>query len=384
MIESLLSDEQKLFRTTVRSFGEKEVTPHVAEWDEASEFPWQELILKKMGSLGFLGLMVPQEYGGYGGGAVDLVILMEEMCRAGFMPAITSISGACRNIAHFGREEQRQKYLPDLAAGKILGASAQTEPDAGSDSSGMKTTAQLVGDQYVINGTKIFISNAPIADVFIVAAKDISKQPARLSAFIVERGTPGLVIGKKETEMGLRLMPQAPLYLDNCSVPRENLLDLGPNGIRSLMQEFNTERCGNSGACLGWAQAAFERALDYAQERQTFGKPLAGNQGIQWMLADMATTLEAGRLLVYNAAYRLDKGLRAVKEVAMAKCFMNEQAFKIINDAMQIHGGYGYSREYAVERMLRDQRGLGFGGGTPQMLRTRIASELLRDSQRQR
>lgn len=380
MIELLLSDEQKLLRQTVKDFGQKEVAPYVAEWDEAGEFPWRDLILNKMGSMGFLGLMIPEEYGGYGGGAVDLVILMEEMCRAGFMPALTSISGACRNIANFGTPEAKEKYLPDLAAGRMLGAYAQTEPDAGSDSSAMKTTARPDGDHYVLNGTKIFISNAPIADVFIVAAKDLSKQPPSLVAFVVERGTPGFTVGKKEKEMGLRLMPQAQLYLDDCRVPRENLLDLGRNGMKALMEEFNTERCGNSGACLGWAQAAFERAVKYAKERETFGKPIASNQGIQWMLADMATTLQAGRLLVYDAAFRIDRGLPAAKAAAMAKCFMNEQAFKIINDAIQIHGGYGYSAEYSVERMLRDQRGLALGGGTPQMLRTRIAVELLKNS----
>ncbi len=378
MIDSLLTDEQRLLRQTVRDFAQKEIAPHIGEWDERGEFPWREVLLDKMGSMGFLGLFVPEEFGGYGGGNVDLAILMEEMCKVGLMPPLTSISGVCRNIVHFGTPEQKRKYLPDLAAGKMLGAYAQTEPEAGSDSAAMKTTADLAGDHYVLNGTKVFISNAPFAELFIVAAREVSPQRARVNAFIVEKGMPGFVVGKVEREMGMRLMPQAELSFDNCRVPRENLLDLGDNGLRSLMVEFNTERCGNSAACLGYAQGAFDRALRYAQERRTFGQPIANHQGIQWMLADMATTLHAGRLLVYNAAFRLDKGLRAVKEVAMAKCFINENAFKVINDAMQIHGGYGYSSDYAVERLLRDQRGLGFGGGTPQMLRSQIAVELLK------
>lgn len=378
LIESLLTDEQKLLRLTVRDFAQKEFAPHLEEWDEAHEFPWREVILEKMGSMGFLGMFIPEEYGGYGGGVIDFIIFMEEMCQVGFMPPLTSISGACRNIAHWGTPAQKRKYLPDLAAGKMLGAYAQTEPDAGSDSAAMKTTATLVGDHYVLDGTKVFISNATFADLFVVAARNLSRQPVTISAFVVERGMTGFTIGKPEKEMGMRLMPQAQLFFDNCQVPKENYLDLGDNGLKTLMAEFNVERCGNAAACLGYAQGAFDRALHYAREREAFGQPIANFQGIQWMLADMATTLQAGRLLLYNAAFRLDKGLRAVKEVAMAKCFMNENAFKIIDNAIQIHGGYGYSREYAVERMLRDQRGLGFGGGTPQMLRTRIAVEILK------
>jgi len=376
MIENILTEEQKMFRQTLRDFGEKEIRPRVQEYVDKKEFPWE--IVRKLAKLGALGVTIPVVYGGTEAGAMGVVLVMEETARAGMRAPLTHL-GACRNISEFAHDGLKQKYLPPLASGEKIAAYAQTEPWAGSDATAMRTTAELKGDFYYLNGTKCFITNGEVASTFVVLAKtDKSKKAEGISAFIVERNFPGFVMGKREKKMGAEVSPTNEIIFENCQVPRENLFVSQGEGFKKMMGSFNGERCGNSGGCVGLAQAAFERALRYSQERETFGKPIGQHQGIQWMIADMAIQIHAGRLMTYDAAYKLDSGVRAVKECAMAKAYCNEMSQKVINMAMQIHGGYGYMEDYEVERMYRDVRGLAFGGGTPQILRSRVAYELSR------
>jgi len=381
MIDTILSTEQKLLRETIRKFAEREIAPYVLEWEQNDNFPWRRLYLEKMGAeLGFLGLNVPEKYGGYGGGVLDLVILQQEFNRYGFMPPLTHISACCRNITKFGTEEIKEKYLPDLAKGRKLGAYAQSEPGAGTDATAMTSTAELKNGYYVLNGKKCFISNGNRADVLVVLAKtDKTKKARGISAFVVEKNFPGFSVGKVEDALGLKQMPHCELIFDNCLVPKENLLVPEGDAFKKLMIEFNSERCGNAASCLGMAEGAFERALKFVQERETFGKKLYEHQGIKWILADMAIQIEAARFLIYDAAYKADHGKIIAKEAAIAKTFTNEMVIRVTNMAMQLHGGYGYSKDYMIEKYMRDARGLSFGGGTPQILRDRIAVEILKE-----
>jgi len=376
MIEEILTEEQKIFRQTLREFGKREIEPNLGKYANKKEYPAE--LAAKLAELGVMGITIPEKYGGTGGGAMDVVICMEELCRAGGFAPLTHL-GASRTISEYAPEHIKEKYLPPLASGEKLGAYAQTEPGAGSDATAMRTAAVLEGDSYVLNGAKCFISNAEVADVFVVLVKtDPSQRKGGISVFVVDRDAPGLAIGKAEDKMGLDASPTNEVIFENCVVPKENLMVREGEAFRLMMQSFNAERCGNSAACLGIAQRAFEKAFAYAQERETFDRPTIRFQGIQWMFADMVTQLEAARLLIYNAAWKLDHGLPAAKDAAMAKCFSNEMSQRVINDSIQIHGGYGYMKEYEVERLWRDARGLAFGGGTPQMLRNRIAAEMIR------
>jgi len=376
MLDSILTEEQKLFRQTLREFGKREIEPRLKEYAAKKEYPLE--LGAKLAKIGVMGLTIPEAYGGMGGGTLEVVLCMEELCHAGGFAPLTHL-GACRAISEYGGESIKQRYLPPLARGETLGAYAQTEPMAGSDATGMRTTAVLDGDHYVLNGSKCFISNAEVADIFVVLAKtDPSQRKGGISVFVVEKKTAGLGVGKAEDKMGLDASPTNEIVFDNCVVPKDNLMVHEGEAFKLMMQSFNSERCGNSAACLGMAQRAFDRAFAYAQQREAFERPIIRFQGIQWMFADMATQIEAARLLIYNAAWKIDHKLPAAKEAAMAKCFTNEMAQRVINDAVQIHGGYGYMKEYEVERLWRDARGLAFGGGTPQVLRNRIAAELLR------
>jgi len=376
MIETILSEEQKIFRQTLRDFGKREIEPNLDKYANKKGYPAD--LAARLAAIGVMGITIPEKYGGAGGGTLDVVICMEELCRAGGFAPLTHL-GASRAISEFAGEELRQKYLPPLASGETLGAYAQTEPGAGSDATAMRTTAVLDGDNYVLNGTKCFISNAEVADVFVVLAKtDPSQRKGGISVFIVEKGSPGLAVGKAEDKMGMDASPTNEIVFDNCVVPKDNLMVAEGEAFKLMMGSFNAERCGNSAACLGMAERAFEKAFAYAGQREAFDRPLARFQGIQWMLADMAIQIEAARLLIYNAAWKIDQKLPAAKEAAIAKCYTNEMAQRVINDAIQIHGGYGYMKEYEVERLWRDVRGLAFGGGTPQILCNRIAAELLR------
>lgn len=380
MINSILTEEQKIFRDTVRNFAKKEVAPY-QEKNPLTDgvFPWEQV--KLYNKIGLMGLLVPEEYGGMGGKTMELVIAMEEMGRSGcFLPGLTHF-GAQRCIVHFGTEEQKKKYLPPIAAGATIAAYGQSEPTAGSDATAMRTTAVLDGNEYVLNGTKCFITGAPVSNTFVVLAKTDTtnaKKALGISAFIVEKGIQGFSLGKIEQKMGSHSVPTSDLIFENCRIPKNNLLVSQGEGFKRLMGSFNVERCGNAAMCIGRAEFAFDRALQYSKERETFGKLISQHQGIQWMLADMAVRIKRARLLLYDAAYKESHGINVAKDAAMAKMNANEDMVQLISDAMQIFGGYGYMKEYKLETAYRDTRGLAFGGGTPQMLRSRIASELLR------
>jgi alkylation response protein AidB-like acyl-CoA dehydrogenase len=378
MIDILLTEEQKLFRKTLRELGEREILPFALDWDENNE--QRERVKQKWREMGIYGLMVPEKYGGVEGKIIDLVILCEEMSRCGAIVPLTHISASCRAIAFFGSEEIKQRYLPDMTAGLRLGAYASSEPSGGSDLSRIRTFAKVVGDHYVLNGSKCFITNAQDADLFVTLAKtDLEAKGTRgISVFLVERDTEGLSIGKNENKQGRNQSTMNDVFLEECRIPQENLLIPAGDGFKKMMSEFNVERCGNASNCVGTAQGAFERALEYSKQREAFGHRISDFQGMQWMLADMYTQIDASRTLVFRAAYKGDKGYRIVKESAMAKLYANEMVINVTNNAMQIHGGYGYLKDYVVERFARDARGLAMAGGTTQILRNRMAYELLR------
>ena len=278
----------------------------------------------------------------------------------------------------YGTEEQKRQYLPVLARGEKVAAFAVSEPDAGSDPGGMRTTARLDGDHYVLNGTKCWTTNGIEAEVYVVGAKTKPEAGNKgISCFIVEKGTPGFTFGKKEDKMGLRASVTATEYFDNCRVPKESLLGRAENGFKQILLALNKERLGNCSLCYGIASIALEKAVAYARERKAFGSTIGSFQGIQWMLAEMATNLRAAGLLIHSAGQRVDAGLPHFVEISMAKLFTNEAALKITSDALQIHGGYGYTREYPLERYMRDVRGFLIGGGTTQIQRIIIGSNLV-------
>jgi len=372
-----LNDEQQMIRKMVREFAEKELAPHAAEVDAKGQFPWEAV--HKMGELGLLGLNVPEAYGGVGADMVSYALAIEEIARACGSTALTVAAHAlCTTpLALFGSEEQKRKYLVPLAQGK-LGAFGLTEPGAGSDAASLKTTATRDGDSWVLNGSKIFITNGGLADVLIiVAVTDKSKGTRGISAFIVEKGTPGFTPGREEEKMGLRGSLTSQLFFENCRVPAVNLLGSEGDGFKYALATLDCGRIGIGAMSVGLAQAALEASLRYAKERVQFGQPIANFQAIQWMLADMGTQIEAARLLVHRAATLKDKGRRFTKEAAMAKLFASEMAERACHKAIQIHGGYGYVREYAVERFYRDVRLCEIGEGTSEVQRLVIARQLL-------
>ena len=377
MIDMLLSEERKMFRQTARKFAETQIMPLVKLWEKQRKYP--DEYYKKISEMGLMGLMVPEKYSGMGGALVDVVILGEEMGRVGVSIPLTHISACCRAIASHGTEEQKNRYLPDMASGKKIGSYCQTEPNAGSDSANMTSFAEMKNGYYLLNGGKNFISNAAIASLFIVLAKtEKGKGSKGISVFIVDRDCPGVSVGKDEEKMGRHCSSLNDVIFEDVKVPAENLLVPAGKGFKEMMIEFNSERCGNSSLCIGMAQGAYERALKYCQERVQFGRPIADFQGIRWTLAEMAIQLEAARLLVYNAAFKADQGKVIAKEAAMAKKFANEMSTWVVDKAIQLHGGYGYMSEYEVERFYRDVRGWSMGGGTTQICLNRIAQEILR------
>jgi alkylation response protein AidB-like acyl-CoA dehydrogenase len=372
-----LNDEQQMIRKMVREFAEKELAPHAAEVDAKGQFPLDAI--RKMGELGLLGLNVPEAYGGAGADMVSYALAIEEIARACGSTALTVAAHAlCTTPLNlFGSEEQKRKYLVPLAQGK-LGAFGLTEPGAGSDAAAAKTTAVRDGDWWVLNGSKIFITNGGLADVLIiVAVTDKSKGTRGISAFIVEKGTPGFTPGREEEKMGLRGSLTSQLFFENCRVPAANLLGSEGDGFKYALATLDSGRIGIGAMSVGLAQAALEASLRYAKERVQFGQPIASFQAIQWMLADMGTQIEAARLLVHRAATLKDKGQRFTKEAAMAKLFASEMAERACHKAIQIHGGYGYVREYAVERFYRDVRLCEIGEGTSEVQRLVIARQLL-------
>jgi len=381
VIDSMLSDVSKMFREEVRKFAQKEIQPHVKEWERACKYP--DEYYSKIADMGFMGLLVPEEYGGAGGSMIDLAILGEEMGRVGVSIPLTHISACCRAIAHQGTEEQKKKYLPDMASGKKIGAYCQTEPDAGSDAGNMASFAEKKNGFYNLNGRKVFISNGRIAQVLIVLAKTEripEKPPKGIAMFIVDRDTPGVSIGKTEELMGRHCSSLDEIIFDDAQVPVENLLiPAGGKGFKEMMNEFNSERCGNSSFCVGFAQGAYERTLKYCKERVQFGKPISEFQGIRWTLAEMAIKIKAARLLIYDALIKSEqRGMMIAKDASMAKKFANEMAVWVCDQAVQLHGAYGYTTDYEIERYYRDVRGWSMGGGTTQVCLNRIAHEILK------
>ncbi|MEM2143920.1 MAG: acyl-CoA dehydrogenase family protein [Candidatus Jordarchaeaceae archaeon] len=378
-----LSEEQEMVRKTVREFAEKELAPRVNEAEEKGEFPWE--VIRKAADLGFLGATIPQEYGGSGLDSISAAILIEELARV--WVSISTIihvhnSVCCWPLNHFGTKEQKEKYLPKLASGEIIGAFTLTEAEAGSDASNVKTKAVLEGDEWVINGSKQWITNGTVAGVFLVFAvtgevSDPKRKP--LSILIVDKDAPGLKIGKPEKKLGQHACVTAKsITFEDCRVPKENVLGKVGEGYREGMIILDQARIGVAAQGVGVAQGAFEEALKYSQQRVQFGQPIAKFQAVQWMLADIATEIEAARLLVYKTAYLKDKGARISVEAAMAKLAGGEIAMKAANQALQIHGGYGYTKDYPVERFFRDAKIVGIYEGTNEIQKLRISSELLK------
>ena len=374
-----LNEEQKLIRKMVRDFADNEVKPIAQQIDKEQRFPMENF--RKMGELGFFGLPFPEEYGGMGGDSVSYAIALEEISRACGSTGITFVaqtSLAASPIYRFGNEEQKQKFLAPLARGEKIGSFGLTEPEAGSDAGATKTTAVLDGDAWVINGQKNFITNGSIADIVVFTAKtDPTMGTHGISSFIVEKGTPGFRPGRDEDKMGLCGSVTSELFFEDCRIPQENLLGNEGEGFKQFLVTLDAGRIGIGAMALGLAQAAFEAALKYSQEREQFGQPICNFQAIQWMLADMATEIDAARLMVYRAAWLKDQGAHFTKEAAMAKLYASEVAERVCFKAIQIHGGYGYMREYDVERFYRDQRLCTIGEGTSEIQRLVIARVLL-------
>lgn len=375
-----LSEEQEMIRKTVRDFAESEVAPKAAEMDEKEDYDWS--LWDQMADMGLTGIPFSEEYGGAGMDNLSYAIAVEELARVcgSSSVLISAHTSLCAwPIYHFGTEEQKQKYLTPLAEGKTIGAMGLTEPSAGSDAGALKLTAKLDGDDYILNGTKIFITNAGKADTYvIIACTDKSKGYKGTAAFIVEKGTPGFTFGKKEHKMGIRASYTYELVFENCRVPKENMLGQEGMGFKIVMATLDGGRIGIASQALGLAQGAFDQALEYSKQREQFGKPISANQGLQWMLADMATRIEAARLLIYQAAYLKDNGMPYSKQSAMAKLYASETAMWVTTKAVQIHGGYGYSREYPVERMMRDAKITEIYEGTSEVQRIVIAASLLK------
>jgi butyryl-CoA dehydrogenase len=375
-----LTDEQELIREAVREFAEAEVAPIAAELDRDHRFPSE--LLPKLADLNLMGMPFPEKVGGAGADEVSYVIAVEELSRACastgvIVSAHTSL--ATWPVYHFGNETQHEQYLPDMASGRRLGAFALTEPAAGTDAGAGTCTAVLSGDEYILNGSKIFITNAPFAEVYIVFAKTDPAQGTRgMSAFIVEKDTPGFSVGEAEHKLGIRGSSTPPLYFSDCHIPSGALLGGEGNGFKVAMQTLDGGRIGIAAQALGIAQAALDASVAYAKERVQFGKPIATLQAIQWMIADMATEIDAARLLVYRAASCIDNGLPYSTEGAMAKLFASETATRVAGKAIQIHGGYGYTESYPVERNWRDAKITEIYEGTSEVQRMVIARSCLR------
>jgi butyryl-CoA dehydrogenase len=375
-----LTEEQKLIRRAVRKFAEEVVEPRAAEIDETAEFNMDTA--KKMAEEGFLGLIFPEEYGGSGLDTVCYSIATEELSRVCASTGLTfaaHISLGCYPVSAFGTEEQKKKYLTPLATGEKLGAFGLTEPNAGSDAGGTETRAVRDGDNYVLNGTKIYITNASVAEIYTVAAStDPGKGVKGISAFMVEKGTPGCSVGTKEKKLGVRGSDTSELVFEDCVIPAENLLGEENKGFPIFMQTLDGGRISIAAMALGIAQGAFEKSISYAKEREQFGRPIGDFQLVKAILADMATEIEAARHLTYNASRLKDKGVPYTKEAAMAKLYASEVAMKTTTKAVQIHGGAGYMKDYPVERYFRDAKLTEIGEGTSEIQKLVIAREVLK------
>ncbi|MCX6539910.1 MAG: acyl-CoA dehydrogenase family protein [Acidobacteria bacterium] len=373
------TDQQNLLRRVVREFAETEIRPYVREWDEAQAFP--RSLVAKMAALGLMGIQFPEEYGGAAMSAIDYCICVEELARID--PAV-SLSVAAHNglcsahIAMFGTEAQKQQYLVPLAKGEWIGAWALTEPTAGSDAARLRTTAVRDGAGWVINGAKAFITHGSIGEVCVVMAiTNKAKGPHGISAFIVERGNPGMAAGRHEDKLGMRASDTSELIFRDCRVGAEALLGAENAGFINTLQVLDAGRIGIAALAVGLAQGAYETARRYALERVQFGQPIASFQAIQWKLVDLATRIEAARLLTYRAAYLKDKGVRTSRESAMAKLMSSEVAVRASEECVQIHGGYGFVKDYPAEKFFRDVKLTTIGEGTSEIQRLVIARQLL-------
>jgi len=376
-----LNEQQKMIQKMVREFAEKEIAPVASELDKKAKYPTE--ILKKMAKLGLLGAIIPQEYGGAGLDTISYTIIIEEISKkCASTGVITSVHNSLVSwpIMKYGNEKQKKKYLPILARGEKIGAFAGTEPNAGSDLGAMQTTAELKGDKYIINGNKTFITSGSKAGVLIVfAVTDKSLGSKGISAFIVENTMKGFKVGDTFEKMGINANHVTELIFEDMEVPKENLLGKEGEGFKIALSALDGGRIGIAAQAVGIAQAALEESIEYSKQRQQFGRPIAKFQAIQWMLADMATRIEAARQLVYKAAYAKDhKQGRYSKEAAMAKLFASETAMDAVIKAVQIHGGYGYTKEYTVERLFRDAKITEIYEGTSEVQRLVIANSLLK------
>ena len=375
-----LTEEHEMIRKMVRDFARNEVAPTAAERDEEERFDMD--IFKKMAELGLTGIPWPEQYGGIGSDYLAYCIAVEELSRVCAstgvtLSAHTSLAGW--PIYTFGTEEQKQKYLRPMAQGEKIGAYGLTEPSSGSDAGGMRTNAKLDGDEYVINGSKIFITNGGIADIYVVFAVTDPESKKGTSAFIVESTQPGFSVGKKEQKMGIRSSPTTEIIFDNCRVPKENLLGKEGDGFKIAMMTLDGGRNGIAAQAVGIAQGALDAAVDYAKERVQFGKPIAAQQGIGFKLAEMATSVEAARLLTYQAAWLESEGLPYGKESAMSKLFAGDTAMKVTTEAVQVFGGYGYTKDYPVERYMRDAKITQIYEGTQETQKLVISRMITKD-----
>jgi len=379
-VDFTFTDEQKHLRKSVREFAEGEIGPHVMEWDEISHFPTE--ILPKLAEMGLMGVIFPEHHGGAGLGYIEYAIVIEELARVDgsvglFVAAHNSL---CSNhIYKFGSEEQKKKYLEPLAQGKKLGAWSLTEPEAGSDAGGTRTTAVRDGKGWLLNGSKTFTTNGTYADICVaMAVTDKSKDSHGISAFILEKGIPGFRPGKKENKLGMRASDTSEVIFTDCRIPAENLLGPEGEGFISSLKILDGGRISIAALGLGMAQGALEAATRYAKQRKQFGQPISEFQAIQFKLADMATQVEAARLLVYQAAWLADqKNVRFTRESSMAKYFASEVAVRVANECVQIHGGYGFIKDYPAEKYYRDVKLCTIGEGTSEIQKLVIARQLL-------
>lgn len=379
-MDFLLNEEEKMMQDMVRNFSQKEVAPIAAKLDETGEFPVD--LVKKMGELGLMGVDVPEEYGGAGMNYLCYAIAIEEIARyCGNTSVIMSVNNSlvCSPLQKFATEEQKKRFLVPLASGKKLGCFGLTEPNAGSDAGGIQTTAVKDGNHYVLNGSKIFITNATHADTALIfASTNKALKHKGITCFIVEKGTPGFEVGKVEHKLGINASGTAELVLQDVKIPEEQRLGSEGEGFKIAMYTLDCGRIGIAAQALGIARGALEESIKFAKERVQFGKPIAEFQAIQWMIADMATEIDAARLLVRRAAFLKDSGHKFSKESSMAKLYAAETAMRATTKAIQIHGGYGYSKEYPVERYFRDAKITEIYEGTSEIQRLVISSNILK------
>ena len=375
------TEEQIQLRKSVREFAEAEIAPHVMEWDEAQTFPLE--VVKKLGKLGYMGSVFPEDLGGAGLGYIEYAIIIEELSRVdGSVGIIVAAhTSLCSNhIYKMGTDEQRARYIPKLASGEWIGCWSLTEPEAGSDAAGTRTKAVRDGEGWVINGAKTFTTNAHYADVCVgMAVTDRAAAQHGISAFIVERGTPGFRPGKKENKLGMRASATGEVIFENCRVGAGQLCGRINEGFVDSLKVLDGGRVSIAALAIGMAQGAYDAALKYSKLRKQFGRPISEFQAIQHKLVDMATELDAARLLNYRAAWMLDRGKRVTRESAMAKLFASEAAVRIANEAVQIHGGYGFIKDYPVEKFYRDVKLCTIGEGTSEIQRLVIARQLLKN-----